>query len=134
MILKLAKISARKTFQNLRKTAPLDCAILNCEIEITRLFFNHIAYHQKKIRSKKDLIERLLITPLLSEILQTGKLTEKRNDKKFGKSFKISKKYRDFILSAIVQKSGKKHLLISCFRDFPRNKKDPSQPLMAHRA
>ena len=125
MILKLAKISARKTFQNLRKTAPLDCAILDCEIEVSKKFFNHIVFNKKRFREKKDLIERILIIPLLNEILQTGVLITKRAAK-FDQFFKISKKYRDFILSAIVQKSAEKYFLISCFRDFPHNKKDPS--------
>ena len=116
-ILRLTKKSAKRVFKNLRKKAPFHCSSLNKEIVITKLFLEHIAFNATKNRTHKEIIERLLIIPFLEEIFLKGTMREVR-DKKENLFFRISRQFGEDIFVAIIIKSAKGYLLLSCFREY----------------
>lgn len=119
-ILRIAKISAKKNFQELRKKSPIFCPLLKKEIKITKLFLSHIAYVGEK-RTHKEIVERILIIPFIEEIATTGDLDEVRENQS-GTSYQISKKIQSEIFSIIIIKTEKSVLLLSCFRNWTQKK------------
>lgn len=113
-ISKLTEISAKKSFKLLREKWSYFCTELNSEIFITNLFFRHISWSSKK-RKTKEKIKRLLIIPLVDEILEKWKLTETRNLEWdiFYKIF-LEIKDMDFFL-IILEKKWKNKRLLSSF-------------------
>jgi len=119
-ILRIAKISAKRNFQELRKKSPIPCPLLNEKIKITKLFLSHIAYVGEK-RTHKEIVERILIIPFIDEIAQTGYI-EKTRKSTNGISYQISKKIQSEVFSIIVIKTEKSLLLLSCFRNWAQKK------------
>jgi len=112
MLKKLVRVSAKYTFRQLRNRAPLYCKCLNCDVLITRKFFRHIDNGEK--RTNKEIIDRLLIIPLIEDILLNGKVVEERI--KLGKQyFRINFKVANFIFSVILIQEDIKYILLSCF-------------------
>jgi len=107
----LIKLTSKYSFQQLKARSPLQCPCLKNEVKISKRFFNHIS---DKKRNIKELTERLLIIPLIDEILKNGKITETRN-KKNGKYFKISLKINQKIFSVIIIEKQNNFYLVSCF-------------------
>ena len=113
-ILPLVKISAKKSFQLLQAKTPLLCNALQTQIQVTKLFFYHIALARN--RTTRDLIQRLLTIPLLQDILSKGKLVETRiaGRKEY---FKICWIKDEYIFSIIILRKRKEFFLLSCFVD-----------------
>ncbi|MDP3975789.1 MAG: hypothetical protein Q8P95_02630 [bacterium] len=113
-LLKLAKVTARQAFKSLRERSPLYCTALGQEVYVGRTFFQHISFAKK--RTRREIIERLLIIPCVEEILTSGVLTEKR-EKSGESSFRIDYLKSNYAFSVIVLKSEGRHILLSCFCD-----------------
>ena len=120
-LLPLAKKSAKEVFLQLRENWPYFCDELKKEIEVTKLFFNHIILNNDKKREIRDLIERILIIPFIEKILTKWKITEKRKGK-WVEYFKLSINNWDDVFSIIILKKSNKFTLLSCFIDFKQKK------------
>ena len=105
---KLLKISAKYSFQTLRKYSPYNCNILETDISINREYWNHLVF--QKHRDPKDFQERLLTVALISEILKTGNLSESRKN-----YYRIEKIIDEVSFAIIIKKQNKKYILLSSF-------------------
>lgn len=124
-MLPLVKKSAKKSFVLLRKRSPLECAALQTDIHVTKLFFNHIAHIKKRKRNVVDLIERLLIIPFIDDILAYGNCIERRRQR--GKMhYKIALKKGHETFCVILIEKKEKIVLLSCFIDEFHKRKNPS--------
>ena len=114
-LLRISKKSAKKVFQNLRENGNFFSPYLKENIQITKLFLNHIAFNVEKHRSIKEMMERLLIVPFLSEIVTSGEFQSKRGEhqKEF---FEFSKSFGKDEFVVIIMKDSKGYFLLSCFR------------------
>ena len=121
----LSKISAKKIFKNLRTNSPIFCNALNKEIQITKLFLQHILFPQNR-RNLKETTERCLVVPFIDHILENGIISEAR-EKENTKYYKITLKVKKHIICIIVVKTKSRYLHLSCFleKHYPNNKKWP---------
>ena len=81
-VVKLTRISAKRYFKQLRAKSPILCTVLNKEVQITTIYFQHISW-KSKVRKIKEVVLRLLMINLIDEILEKWKLSEKREKEKF---------------------------------------------------
>ena len=122
----LIKLSASREFQFLRSRAPLFCVILNTYISVTRVFYDHIAHHQRRRRKVNDLVERLLMIPLVDEILMQGQVSEVRDINKY-KYTEISHTIDGQVYSVVIRENKQKAILLSCFiKRLPKTPKNLS--------
>jgi hypothetical protein len=112
----LAKISGKQVFKNLKSQSPFYSDVLKTNIEITKVFYDHIVYNKKKKRSQKEIIKRILVIPFIQEILNNGNLTKERT-KKEKKYFRISLLQKKGVFSVIILKNKQNYSLLSCFLD-----------------
>jgi len=77
-VIKIVRISVKRSFLKLRKESPLFCNSIWKKIEISNIYFNHINWEAKK-RKIKEIILRLSIINLVDEILEKWFLYEKRS-------------------------------------------------------
>ena len=75
VLFRLAKKSAKKTFHILQKNGPYFSKALQKEVQVTKLFFNHITNTNKKNRTYSELIERSFIIPFIVDIILYGKIS-----------------------------------------------------------
>ena len=124
-ILNLAKKSAKEIFKLIRKNRGVFCPALQFEVKITRRFLQHICFNQDKDRSAEEIMERILIMPFVSHIIEKGEYISKREE--YGKTFiRISYVFWTAVkLSIILEKTQKHCIVLSCFRN---TKKDLSLP------
>ena len=123
--LRLIKQSAKKSFQLLRLHGPYSCEALGEEVFVTKLFFDHIAHNRLRKRPVHDLVERLLIIPLISEVISYGVLTEDRIVKtKLYRKIAWARGLDTFV--AIVVKDKDDWYLLSCFIEKKTQKNNPS--------
>lgn len=121
----LLKESAKFIFFYLRDTSPLYCDALQKPVKVTRLFFRHLAFKEKRKKDLTELAERLLIIPLVKKILAEGKMVEVReeNAKIF---YEIALEFSGKKYVVIAVKTPKDNLLLlSCFRRWKDKRKKP---------
>ncbi len=125
-IFPLLKVSAKMSFRKLREEGPFDCPYFDKPVHVTKKFFRHISLQSDK-RTLSEVFRRLIIVPLVEDILLSGFLSESRQkDDVF--FHKISKLYSNIAISLVVIETRKAKLsleLLSCFQD-QRIKKDLS--------
>ena len=114
-IIYLIRISAKYSFRILRKNSPFWSSELHNDIQVTSVFFNHITSNHKG-RKIKDTLERLLLIPLIEDIIQEGSIIEERQIKE-KRYFKVSKKISNKTFSIIILKKNAQYYLFSCFID-----------------
>ena len=122
ILFRLAKKSAKKVFQGLRKQGPYFCKSINKNVRITKLFLSHITNIEKKKRTYFDIIERSFILPFVKDIIEKGILQETRTSD-FGKFHKVSLLIGEDTFSIIIIENKKQLLLLSCFRKYQYNEK-----------
>ena len=124
-LLAFAKDSAKKSFQKLRKEEQFYCTSLREKIHITKKFFNHVVFKDSTTRTPEEIMERILIMPFVSHIIEKGEYISKRDE--YGKTFiRISYVFWTAVkLSIILEKTQKHCIVLSCFRN---TKKDLSLP------
>lgn len=81
-IIKIVRISMKKSFKRLKENSPVFCTILNKDIKVTNTYFKHINWYAKH-RKLKEIIIRLSIINLIDDILKNWILSEKRNEECF---------------------------------------------------
>ena len=104
----------KRNFDFLRKRSSFFCTVLDTHVIVTYKFYDHIACYSKKKRHIDDTIERLLMIPLIDEILAQGILFEKRILKKYI-YFEISYTIDVVTYSVILRQSKTQVILLSCF-------------------
>lgn len=104
-------------FKNLRDQGPLFCSFIKADIQVTKLFLEHIAYNASKNRGYEETIERLLIIPFIEEILGSGRIKEVRKENG-GLFYRVSKQFGKDIFTLIIIKKPSGYLLLSCFREY----------------
>jgi len=113
-ISKLTEISAKKSFKLLREKWSYFCTELDSEISITNIYYRHISWSSKN-RKTKEKIKRLLIIPLIPEILEKWTLSETRN-LEWDIFYKIFLKIKDMdFFLIILEKEWKHKKLLSSF-------------------
>ena len=118
-LLAFAKDSAKKAFKKLREQEYFFSKDLDKNINITRVFFEHVIYDKKKKRTAYEIMERILILPFLEEIISTGKI-QKTREYKGTHFFRVSKVYKKYTLTVIIFQDTitKEYILLSCFKNF----------------
>lgn len=79
-VIKIIRISIKRSFLKLRNDSPLFCKAIWKNIWISNIYFNHINWEAKK-RKLKEIILRLSIINIIDEILEKWFLYEKRSRK-----------------------------------------------------
>ncbi len=111
----MIRLSTKKSFDILRNFSPLLSPFLDSEIIVTKKFFNHITYSNRRKGFIEEQLERALIIPLIPDILQAGKYIEKRNQNKII-YHRIEKKFQLFTFAVIIEENKGRKILFSCFR------------------
>lgn len=111
-LLRLLKLSAKKSFDEIRKKGPFFCEIINLELKVTREFFDHISF--QKSREIKEIISRLLIIPFIEDIIHKGTLIEKRIQGDYI-YFQLALLLKKESINIVIRKKNEKIILLSCF-------------------
>lgn len=106
---KVLKISAKKSFNTLRKKQKFPSKALSTNIFISRQFWDHINF--SKFRSLEEIVIRLSIIPILPEIILNGFIYEIRNKNEYG----IAHYINGLCFVIIIKKTPKQFILLSCF-------------------
>ena len=126
-LLLFARRSAKESFKNLKGQAPFYCNILESDIFITKVFFEHIAFAKQRTRFFYDLMERLLVIPFIPEILKNGIIVEERLKSVSTIFLRIEYSIAKKTLALIIMKKSNRYFLSSCFvvyekRDLSRDR------------
>jgi hypothetical protein len=119
-VLRIIRVSSKLWFKLLKEKSPYKCTELNDNIKITNIFLKHISWYQKQ-RTTKEIVIRLWMINIISEILKEWKIIEEREDilfewKSFLKSYRIQLKIKwIFFIVIIWKKDDETLVLLSCF-------------------
>lgn len=112
----LVEDASKPSFELLRGKSPIMSKVLGKEILVSKLFFNHIVHSTKRKNKRTERLERLLILPIIPEILNSGCLVENRIDEEKNDTFfRVEKKFRFYTASVIVRLRDGDYTLFSCF-------------------
>lgn len=122
----LLKNSARQAFYNLRENGDLYCEALSVQVKVTRVFFQHISFTERRHKDLGELAERLLLIPFVKKIVLEGEIIEVRK-KDNDIFYQISSNFFGKQYSVIIIKTqNNNYLLLSCFINWNKRKKPVS--------
>lgn len=109
------KLSAKRSYQNLKNSAPLISGDLKAKILVSKRFYDHIAHHKRRRNNPTEIVNRLLLIPFLPEIVAQGAVVDIR-DQSEGKFYQLKFAIHDKKASVVILKDkAGVYRLVSCF-------------------